>query len=353
MTQPIFDCRLPITDCRFSISGCRLSFLLIGLAFFFYSCEKLFLADDPARDPLSNFEYLWQEANNKYSYFEYKSVDWEAVYDTYQPLVHDAMSDRELFDVLADMLFELKDGHVNLTSSFDRSRNWDWFLDYPPNFNENIVYRQYLGSDYLITGPLHNQVIDSVLYVYYSSFADAISSDHLDKLVDRATGLKGVIIDIRSNGGGSSGNAYALASALAGQSYTYGYSRIKNGPGKDDFSPWRRLSITPRSGRLFTGQVVLLCNRASYSASNLFAQMMKSRPRSILLGDQTGGGGGIPAFGELPNGWTYRFSVTQTVNPEGDHIESGVPVDIAVDLDPGDEAAGVDTMLEAALDVFR
>jgi hypothetical protein len=331
----------------------QLSAVFIGLAVIFGSCEKLFIADDPANDPVSNFEYLWQEANNKYSYFDYKSVDWDAVYDTYRPLVHNAMSDRELFDVLADMLFELRDGHVNLTSSFDRSRNWDWFLDYPSNFNENIVYRNYLGSDYRITGPLHNQVIDSVLYVYYGSFADAISSDHLDELIDRANGLKGIIMDIRNNGGGSSANAYALASALAGQQYTYGYSRIKNGPGKDDFSPWRSLSIGPRQGKRFTGQVVLLCNRASYSASNLFAQMMKSRPDAILLGDQTGGGGGIPAFGELPNGWMYRFSVTQTINPQGAHIESGVPVDIAVDLDPGDEAAGVDSMLEAALDVFR
>jgi hypothetical protein len=331
----------------------QLFVFLFGLTLFFGSCEKLFLADDPESDPVSNFEYLWQEANNKYSYFEYKSVDWDAVYDTYRPLVHNAMSDRELFDVLADMLFELKDGHVNLTSAFDRSRNWDWFLDYPPNFNENIVYRNYLGSDYLITGPLHNQVIDSVLYVYYSSFTDAISSDHLDELVERATGLKGIIIDIRSNGGGSSGNAYALASALAGQSYTYGYSRIKNGQGKEDFSPWRGMSITPRSGKRFTGQLVLLCNRGSYSASNLFAQMMKSRPDAILLGDQTGGGGGIPAFGELPNGWMYRFSVTQTINPQGAHIESGVPVDVLVNLNPADEAAGVDSMLEAALDVYR
>ena len=326
---------------------------ILLIASILISCEKQFLSSDPANNPVSNFEHLWNEVNNKYSYFEYKNVDWDEVYKTYRPLIHDGMSDKELFDVLADMLFELKDGHVNITSPFDRSRNWDWYLDYPPNFNETIIFRNYLGKNYWITGPLHNQVIDDVLYVYYASFASTISQANIDELMERAHGLKGIIIDIRSNGGGSSGNAEALASMLTDKPYHYGYNRIKNGSGKGDFSPWKELIISPRSGNRFTGQVILLCNRSSYSSSNLFAQMIKSRPNATLMGDQTGGGGGIPAFGELPNGWIYRFSASQTVNLQGEHIESGVPVDIALDLNPEDEANGVDTILETALDILR
>ncbi|MCA1760881.1 MAG: peptidase S41, partial [Bacteroidales bacterium] len=91
----------------------------------------------------------------------------------------------------------------------------------------------------------------------------------------------------------------------------------------------------------------------SYSSSNRFAQMMKSLPSAILMGDDTGGGGGIPAYGELPNGWIFRFSATQTVNPQGEHIENGVPVDVKVALNAEDEANGIDTILEAALDFIR
>lgn len=327
-------------------------FILALMALAFSGCAKQFLADDPESTPLSNFEHLWHELNNKYSYFEYKSIDWDETYSTYRPMVYEGMSDTELFDVMASMLYELNDGHVNITSPFDRSRNWNWFLDYPANFNENIIYRNYLGSDYRITGPLHNKIIDGVLYVYYSSFGSSISEANIDELIDRAQGLNGIIIDIRSNGGGSSNNAVALASALTDQDFDYGYSRVKNGPGKDNFSPWRKLSISPRSGKRFTGQVVLLCNRNSYSASNLFAQMMKSLPNAMLVGDNTGGGGGIPAYGELPNGWIFRFSATQTINPQGEHIENGVPIDISVELSPVDEAKGVDTILEAALEMF-
>jgi C-terminal processing protease CtpA/Prc len=77
--------------------------------------------------------------------------------------------------------------------------------------------------------------------------------------------------------------------------------------------------------------------------------MMRTIPHATLIGDDTGGGGGIPVYGELPNGWTYRFSATQTITPGGEHIEITVPVDIRVDLDSADEANGVDTIIEAAL----
>jgi C-terminal processing protease CtpA/Prc len=133
----------------------------------------------------------------------------------------------------------------------------------------------------------------------------------------------------------------------------YGWQRIKSGPGKEEFSPWSALRIYPRSGKRFDGQLILLCNRNSYSAANLFAQMMKALPHARLVGDQSGGGGGIPAFGELPNGWLYRFSATQTITPEGEHTEGGIPVDMRVDMDPMDEAAGIDSIIEAALQLFR
>ena len=317
------------------------------------SCEKYLLGPDPENTPVSNFEYLWQEADHKYSYFEYKSIDWDSVYSVFRPQVHNEMSDHALFDVLAEMLNVLEDGHVNLQSDFDRSRNWDWMLDYPKNFNRTIISRNYLGEDYRITGPLLNQVIDSVLYVYYGSFASTISQANLNELMQRAQGLRGVIIDIRSNGGGSSYNAFRLAACFTDSSYNFARDRVKMGPGSNDFSPWTTMTVTPRSGQRFSGPLILLCNRGVYSAANYFTQMMKANPRATLIGDHTGGGGGVPAYGELPNGWIYRFSSTQAVNMEGEHIENGIEVDVRKDLHPLDEALGIDTILEYALDYLR
>jgi hypothetical protein len=102
---------------------------------------------------------------NCYSYFELKNIDWESVKLQYEPIIHNGISQQELFEVLSELLFELEDGHVNLTSPFNRSRNWDWFQDFPLNYNQGIIDGNYLGKDFWITGPLRHQVIDNVLYV--------------------------------------------------------------------------------------------------------------------------------------------------------------------------------------------
>lgn len=80
--------------------------------------------------------------------------------------------------------------------------------------------------------------------------------------------------------------------------------------------------------------------------------MMKELPQVILIGDQTGGGGGIPVYGELSNGWTYRFSATQTIDLEGRQLEDGVLVDISIDQSPISTLRGEDNIITTALQVL-
>jgi len=329
--------------------------LLYSILFFVFgaflsSCEKALVGSDPANSPNEVFEHLWTDVHHRYSYFELKEIDWHEVRDRYRPIIKDGMSEIELFEVLSDLLFELKDGHVNLTSPFNRSRNWDWFEDFPRNYNQGIINQNYLGKDFWITGPMDHQIINNVLYINYRSFGSNLTIAHVDAIVQRAAGLDGVIIDVRHNGGGNLSNAVRLAAAFTDESYTYGRVRIKNGSCPDCFSSWTDLRVNARSGMTYLGEVVVLTNRASYSTTTYFAEMMRVNPRVTLMGDQTGGGGGTPAFGELPNGWTYRFSSTQTLTNDGRHFEPGIPVDIPVALEKSDEDNGVDTIIEHAIE---
>ncbi len=316
-------------------------------------CEKALLRPDGEASPQQVFDHLWNDVNDRYAFFNVKNIDWEDVRDKYRPMVNDDMSDESLFDVLSEMLFELRDGHVNITTNFNRSRNWEWFQDFPINYNQNIIDRSYLDKDFQIIGPFRAKSIDTVLYVNYRSFGDAIDVSHMNSLMNLADRNLGLIIDIRSNGGGSLSNAYRMMGALTDRSRIFARERIKTGSGPDDFSPWNTLSYSPERDRAFDKPVVLLCNRGSYSASTFFAQMIKVLPNGVIIGDQTGGGGGIPVFGELPNGWMYRFSATQTINPEGQHLEFGVEPDIFIDMTEEDELQDIDTIIEAALDYIR
>ncbi|MCO6475406.1 MAG: S41 family peptidase [Phaeodactylibacter sp.] len=345
--KPVF---VALSRVNFRLPASTLALLILLLS---GACEKAVLGGDPDTTPTAVFDALWEDVNNRYSYFEEKSIDWDAVRAAYHPLVHNGMSDRELFGLLAEMLFTLEDGHVNLTSAFGRSRNWEWFLDYPPNFNANIVERHYLGRDFHQIGPFRAQRLGDVLYVYYGSFANTVEDTHLDALLALADGSKGLIIDIRDNGGGSEQNAKRIAACLASEPLVYARSRIKTGPGREEFSEWEDQLITPRQGRRYAGKVAVLTSRSTFSAANTFAQMARVLPGAILIGDRTGGGGGTPVYAELPNGWTYRFSATQSVSPSGEHLEFGVPVDIEAALAPEDEQAGVDTIIERALEWVR
>jgi hypothetical protein len=329
----------------------RLLLCVIGMSFF--GCEKALIKTDQDYTPTKLFEYLWEDLHQRYSYFSVKQIDWFGVKSKYEPLIHNQLNEYELFEILGDVLAELQDGHVNLLSTFNRSRNWEWFQNYPVNYNEQFVFDHYLGTSYRIIGPLLAQSIDGILYVHYRSFERTIAQSHMDEVIRLMQAHKGLIIDIRNNGGGSLQNAITLVSRFTDSTFTYGEQRFKTGPEEDAFTPWTKMQVTSQSGEKYLGKIAVLTNRRSYSAASFFAQMMKVLPHAALFGDQTGGGGGIPAYAELPNGWTYRFSASQAVDLDAYHIEFGVLPDYKIDLNTVSESTGKDDIIEAAIEWLK
>ncbi len=323
----------------------------------FVACEKLFMDEDPGQDPFTVFEEIWVFTDRHYSFFEEKGINWDAVYDHFSPEVTADMTSVELFDLCAEMLYELKDGHVNLLSSFDRSRYWEWFLNSPENFYFSIIEREYLRGRQRYFGPLIVAPVgeeDNILYVYYSSFGNFISDGNLDNLVqslNNMENLKGLIVDVRNNGGGSPGNGQRIAARFTDERVFAGTNYIKNGQGHEDFLQ-EEVFIDPHDGLRYSGPVVVLTNRKSYSATTYFAQYMKVIDRAILIGDTTGGGGGIPAFRDLPNGWLLRVSSSRFYSPEGVSIEPGVSPDILAEIPVTDDHISLkrDDIIEAAIE---
>ncbi len=324
--------------------------LIILIASIFASCESFLIEDDPASNPEANFEALWQEIDEGYSFFEFKNLDWDSVYNVYRPKVTSTTKTLDLYNVMSDMLFTLQDGHVNLETGFNRSRNWEWFLGYPPNFDENLIERNYWKSQEWYTGPLIHTVIDSTIgYVRYRSFGSRFSESQLDLVIARFQNAKGIIIDLRDNGGGFSDIPLLFASRFADKRRLAYSFVVKNGPDHNDFTEPVEVYIEPKGERQFTKPVIILTNRMCYSATNFFVAIMNNFAHVKTIGDWTGGGGGTPASGELPNGWIIRYSSTQTFTPDGFNIEGGIPPDIKVDMTESDRLKGKDTILERAI----
>lgn len=102
--------------------------------------------EDYANDPVGNFEQLWKIIDEQYCFLEAKGIDWDAVHDKYSPLIIPTMSNDDLFDILSQMLYILKDGHVNLSSAKRTSFYDEWYQGYDWNYREDILYQTYLGS---------------------------------------------------------------------------------------------------------------------------------------------------------------------------------------------------------------
>ena len=149
--------------------------LLCGLAA--SSCVDVDEYDD---SPRGNFEALWRIMDEHYCFFDYKreayGLDWNEVRAKYSARVDDGMTEAQLFEVLGDMLAELRDGHVNMYSPFDNARYWSWKEDYPANFSDSLL-RRYLGTDYKIASGLeYRKLDDNTGYIRCSSFSNAIGN---------------------------------------------------------------------------------------------------------------------------------------------------------------------------------
>jgi len=298
--------------------------------------------------PQGNFEALWKIIDEQYCFLDYKQIDWDAIHDQYQPLITPNMSSDGLFEVLGNMLAELKDGHVNLYSASNTARYWDWYLDYPRNYDEALV-EQYLGRDYRIASGLKYTILeDNIGYISYTSFSDGIGEGNLDEALSYLAACNGLIIDVRNNGGGNLTYSTRLAARFTNERVLTGYILHKTGPGHSDFSEPEPIYVDPSDGVRWQKKAVVLTNRHSYSATNDFINAMRYMPQVTLLGDKSGGGSGLPFTSELPNGWTVRFSASPHLDADKQQIEFGIDPDVKVDMTEEDKARGLDTLIEAA-----
>ncbi|MDD4149582.1 MAG: S41 family peptidase [Bacteroidales bacterium] len=334
-----------------------ISILLIVVTFtiYFSSCEKIAFEKEIENTPLENYNYLWNEVNEKYAFLEYKNINWDSIYEVYYPHISSDMTNDSLFRVLGNMLNELRDGHVNLFSSFNLSR-YDITLLGPVNINTRIIKENYLGTDYYTTGSfVHNFIKNGDIgYIRYSSFANSLITDYeLDYLLERYKNTQGLILDIRQNGGGYVDNVPKLISLFCNDERLLYETQIKNGPDTDNFTLLESVNSNKTDKNIYDKKIIVLTDRGSYSASSFFSVCTYAFDDVILVGDTTGGGLGLPNGGQLPNGWTYRFSITRTIAVNGQNYENGVPPDYTIILSDDAATTGVDNVIEFAVNLIK
>ena len=328
-------------------------FLLIGLL----SATSCIREDVSGNTPEANFESLWKIIDEQYCFLDYKKqeygLDWNQVHETYAKRITPSMGWEALFEVLSEMVAELRDGHVNLTSSLASSQYRQWFDSYPRNFSDSIQ-SIYLKKDYNQSSGLTYQILENNIgYIYCSSFSNGIGDGNLDQTLNRLAICDGLIIDVRNNGGGNLTTAQKLAARFTNQKTLVGYMTHKTGKGHGDFSNPYPVYIEPSNGIRWQKRAVVLTNRRSFSATNDFVNSMKQFPLITIVGDKTGGGSGLPFTSEIPCGWSIRFSASPMLDPQMNQIEFGINPDVKIDMTSEDMQKGKDTMIEYACKLLK
>jgi len=315
----------------------------------FTSCEKVLYRAQPEVNNLNVFDDFSKIFNEKYAMFEQKGVDWPVLSDSVRATIDATTTEVELGQKMGYMVARLRDGHTTLEAA-DEFYGFDLLAGYEINLDINLL-ATYLAGGTEVFGEgekiLTSTLDDNVGYIFIEGFEGFTLADIDDALASVAN-TRGLIIDVRTNGGGDPNLAGDLARRFTATSYAAGTELFKTGPGANDFSP-QEITVTPATdGTTYLDKkVAILQGRPSFSATTTLIYLTDPNPNVVTFGGFSGGGSGSVTSGYLINGWVYNLSSSDFVDARGRRLDDGVAPDFPVELDPTDAAK--DEILEAAI----
>lgn len=308
----------------------------------------------PDGSPAGLFNEVWVPFDRLYPFFALGGIDWNRSRAVYRDSVVAATSDRERARLLGAMIGALGDYHADLTTPFGVYGPPP--IRYPRHFDPALVRRAHLTAPVLATPSgaiVYARTTDGFGYVYVGSFLQVNGKTwgtEIENALDGLHGVKGIVIDIRNNGGGDEVNAQQIAARFYDRTRAYRVSRVRNGLAHDAFASPSTMSLSPSGSVRFSGPVALVTNRFNGSSAEDFVLMMRALPHVVVVGDTTLGLGSNPLRVTLSNGWTLRVPQSVQSTPQGFVYQwRGLPPAVAVPWSAADTAAGHDPYIVAAI----
>ncbi|MFE7141305.1 S41 family peptidase [Streptomyces sp. NPDC057644] len=331
-------------------------------------------------DPLAAFDVFWQSFEENYPFFSAKGIDWHAVRDEYRPKVHAKTTDDELYDVFSEMVGPLRDAHVAVqdgdrvfaqvrpgtvvptgeldatVKKFITERDLKNARNLQDFANGRITYADLPGGQgYLRISGFGGYADEDTSY--------AAQLAELDKALDTALGKdrprrpKGLIIDLRINGGGSDALGIHIAERLTDTPYIAYAKRARNDPA--DTTRHTRPQdayVTPAQAPRHAGPVAVLTGGSTFSAGETFTQALMDRPgRTVRIGQPTQGVFSDVMVRKLPNGMSAMLPNEEFLTGSGRTFDgTGVPPHFVEPVFTEEEFdKGRDSAFDRAVSVLR
>ncbi|MFD7239448.1 S41 family peptidase [Streptomyces syringium] len=320
-------------------------------------------APETKADPRDVFDVYWQTYAENYPFFAARNIDWNAVRDRFRPRVTRTTQPAELYSILVEMIRPLHDGHTGLV---DLTRPKEYFS----GIREDTVMPDGEGrkriDEAVLAGPVgdllltrgngqitYSEGTDRIGFLRITGFQNygqgdgyeadkAVLGEALDKVFTAARtrgpkALRGLILDLRLNGGGSDRLALDVAERLTDRPYT-AYLKHARNDARDPrkFTPAEPVLLRPHQGPVYTGPLAVLTGRLTMSAGETLTQALLGRgPKPTLIGENTQGLFSDKLERTLPNGWKFWLPNEEFLSAKDGRTTydgAGIPPHIRTDV---------------------
>lgn len=178
----------------------------------------------------------------------------------------------------------------------------------------------------------------------------------MDSLFGEILQARGLILDLRENGGGNSGTGFRILDHLTPDSFAVGewatleyrpLDRARGRGAQERKEP--SLRWPPHGGEPFRGPVAVLIGPRTGSAAEDFCVAFDLMNRGVLVGEPTTGSTGQPLGFSLPGGGSGQVCTAHCYYPGGkEFVGVGVMPQLLIRQTVADIREGRDPVLEAA-----
>ena len=196
----------------------------------------------------------------------------------------------------------------------------------------------------------HKMLDNNIGYISVSGFEEVTEKQFIKAVDDLENkGEKGLIIDLRDNGGGLLNTAIGMLDRLLPKELVV-YTKDKQGMAQEYYTKDKQEVNVP---------IVILVNGNSASASEVFSGALKDYGKAKLIGTKTFGKGIVQSSFELQDKTAIKFTTSKYYTPKGNNIHGkGFEPDMKVEYTGKmtklkETGIKVDNQVEAALDYFE
>ena len=203
------------------------------------------------------------------------------------------------------------------------------------------------------------QTIGNIGYLTINNFEDNKIVKQFDSLYTAEIAkTKGLIIDIRYNGGGDGGIGFNILKRLTDKPFLNAHAKVlryTSTPGSEPIWDDRGHGTWSPNGKIFYDKpVIVLVGPRTFSAAEDFTVAFDYMKRGKLVGMPTGGSTGQPVPFSLPGGGNARVCGKRDTYPDGkEFVGIGIMPDVTVKKTIKDLWNGKDAAKDKALEILN